>query len=152
MRDRSTNASGPPAGARAEGAAPPPASLGRSTRQRRLIVALLERARRPLSPAELVAAAREQLPTIGVSTIYRTIRALEEAGEIVAVEIPGRASRYEPSAAASRHHHHFHCRSCDRLYDVRGCPGDMEELLPHGFALEEHTILLSGRCEACNQP
>lgn len=125
------------------------AALGRSTRQRSALLAIIAREARPLSPYELHDLARRELPSIGQSTVYRTLRALEEAREIQAVAIPGQPPRYELAEVAAHHHHHFHCRGCDRVYDLEGCPGGLRNLLPRGFTLEEHTIVLAGKCEAC---
>jgi Fur family ferric uptake transcriptional regulator len=124
-------------------------ALGRATRQRLSLLAIVGREARPLSPYELHELAVRELPTLGLSTVYRTLRSLEEAGEIRAVAIPGQPARYELAEVASHHHHHFHCRTCDRVYDVEGCPGGLKQLLPKGFTLEDHTIVLSGRCDRC---
>ena len=125
------------------------AALGRSTRQRSALLAIIAREARPLSPYELHDLAMRELPSIGQSTVYRTLRALEEAHEVHAVEIPGQPPRYELAEVAAHHHHHFHCRGCDRVYDLEGCPGGLRNLLPSGFTLEEHTIVLSGKCGDC---
>jgi Fur family ferric uptake transcriptional regulator len=124
-------------------------AFGRSTKQRRLLLEIVTREGRPLSPGELLELARETLPTIGLSTVYRTIRALEDAREIAAVEVPGQPPRYELAQVAAHHHHHFHCIACDRVFDLDGCPGGMKSLLPSGFTLEQHTLVLSGRCREC---
>jgi Fur family ferric uptake transcriptional regulator len=138
---------------RAAAPARPPASaqraLGRATRQRSALLAIIARESRPLSPYELHDLALRAIPTISQSTVYRNLRALEAAGAIHAVSIPGQPARYELAEAASRHHHHFHCRDCDRVFDLEGCPGGLRGLLPRGFTLEEHTIVLSGKCRAC---
>jgi Fur family ferric uptake transcriptional regulator len=126
-------------------------AFGRSTKQRRLLLEIVTREGRPLSPGELLELARAALPTIGLSTVYRTIRALEEAREIAAVEVPGQPPRYELAQVAARHHHHFHCVACDRVYDLEGCPGGMRNLLPSGFTLEQHTLVLTGRCRDCGE-
>ncbi len=124
-------------------------ALGRATRQRLSLLAIVAREARPLSPYELHELAVREIASIGLSTVYRTLRSLEEAGEIRAVAIPGQPARYELSEAASHHHHHFHCRTCDRVYDLHGCPGGLKQLLPKGFTLEDHTIVLSGLCDRC---
>lgn len=140
--------------ATARSAAPDSArrALGRSTKQRTLLLAIVAREGRPLSAYELHEHAAREQPRLGLSTVYRTLRALEEAGEIRPVEIPGQPPRYELAAVAAHHHHHFHCRGCDRVFDLEGCPGGISKLLPRGFTLETHTIVLSGLCGACAQP
>jgi Fur family ferric uptake transcriptional regulator len=84
-----------------------------------------------------------------MATVYRSVKSLVESGEVVAVELPGEPARYE--AAGKHHHHHFHCRTCKKVYEVEGCPGELDALVPKGFELESHELVLYGRCLACNR-
>ena len=70
-----------------------------------------------------------------------------ETGWLVPVELPGEAPRYERAGIA--HHHHFRCRSCARVFEIHGCPGDLRELTPEGFRLESHDVTLYGQCARC---
>jgi len=124
-------------------------TMERMTRQRKAIMSCFEEVDRPLSPTELLELARNEIPNLGLSTVYRTLRALTDGGEIVTVDVPGESPRYESRAVAARHHHHFHCRRCDRLFHIYGCPGGLEQMLPDGFALEGHQITLEGLCNEC---
>jgi Fur family transcriptional regulator, ferric uptake regulator len=119
----------------------------RRTAQRAALRRAFERADRPLSPAEALAAARREVTGIGIATVYRNLRALVAEGWLVEVPLPGAPNRYE--VAGKRHHHHFRCRICDRLYEVAACPPDLRALVPRGFKLEDHDITLTGRCAAC---
>ncbi|MEE8139137.1 MAG: transcriptional repressor [Thermoanaerobaculia bacterium] len=121
--------------------------MQRSTHQRRVIRRVLVQADRPLSPSELLAAARALAPSIGQATIYRNLKALSEEGWLEVVDLPGEPSRYE--VAGKGHHHHFVCRSCDGVFEVGGCPGDLRPLTPPGFQLEGHDLVLYGLCPAC---
>lgn len=121
--------------------------MERDTRQRRAIREVLAQADRPLSPGELLEAARARVPGIGQATVYRYLRSLSDEGLVDAVELPGRPSRYE--LAGKEHHHHFFCRGCDSVYEVEECPGDLAPLTPAGFRLEAHEVVLYGLCPAC---
>ncbi|HRO59281.1 MAG TPA: transcriptional repressor [Burkholderiaceae bacterium] len=121
--------------------------MERSTRQRNSIRKAIELAGRPLLPAEILAAAREDVPRMGLATVYRNLKQLLEAGEIQLVELPGEAPRYETSAL--QHHHHFRCVECELVFDVHECPGDMQNLAPSGFTVERHELTLYGRCRDC---
>ena len=100
----------------------------------------------PLSAAEVELALGAS--GIGIATVYRLLNAGTERGEFKAVEMPHGATRYEP--ADRPHHHHFACTGCDAVYDVPGCPGDLERMAPAGFAVHDHEILLSGLCAGCS--
>ena len=122
-------------------------AMQRQTRQRDAIRAALAAAARPLSPQELLNAARRALPALGIATVYRTVKALLAEGALHTVELPGAPARYE--LAGKRHHHHFHCRACDGVFEVEACPAGIRRLLPGGFRLERHEIILYGLCAGC---
>jgi Fur family ferric uptake transcriptional regulator len=119
----------------------------RNTRQRDAIRAVIERAHRPLSVRELLALAAEEQPGIGIATVYRTIKSLLADEVLREVELPGAVTRYE--LAHLDHHHHFHCRRCDRVFEIEGCPGRLKDLTPRGFTMEGHDLTITGLCAAC---
>lgn len=121
--------------------------MERKTRQREAIWLAFERASRPLGPLEILDAAQRDVPRLGLATVYRNIKALIGEGRLRVVELPGSADRYE--VAGKDHHHHFHCRACDGVFEVETCPGDFEAVTPVGFHLEKHEVTLYGICESC---
>ena len=121
----------------------------RNTRQNEAIRSTIRNAGRPLSIDEIHDSARKDVASLGVRTVYRAVRRLEETGDVVRVSVPGQTDRYEAAEVASHHHHHFHCIVCDKMFDVEGCPGRLASMVPEGFVLENHEITLSGRCNAC---
>ena len=124
--------------------------MQRQTRQRDAIRGALAAAARPLAPQELLRAARQALPSLGIATVYRNVKALLAEGTVHMVELPGAPARYE--LAGKRHHHHFHCRTCDGVFEVDACPAGIGRLLPRGFSLERHEIILYGLCAGCRGP
>ena len=122
----------------------------RDTSQRRAIRYAVESAGRPLSAAEILASARREVPGLGIATVYRAVRRMQEEGTLRQVDLPGDAPRYE--ASGKEHHHHFHCRSCSRVYEVEACPGEFVMQAPPGFSVEDHELILYGRCPTCVAP
>lgn len=120
----------------------------RNTVQKRALRKIFDEADRPLSPQEVLDDAKEHAPGLGIATVYRNLKALTESGYLVTVELPGKPPRYERAGKA--HHHHFHCRSCGKLYELEGCPGNLKALVPTGFVMEDHDVLIHGLCEACS--
>lgn len=123
--------------------------MKRQTRQRTAIRAAFDGARRPLSPQEVLRLARPAVKRLGIATVYRTLHALVEEGLLIPIALPGQPPRYE--TAGKDHHHHFHCRTCDGIYEVNACPGNLSRLAPEGFSVDSHDILLHGTCAACAQ-
>jgi Fur family ferric uptake transcriptional regulator len=119
----------------------------RKTQQQALIRGLFQHAERPLSAQELLDIAATIQPGIGMATIYRGIKSLMEDNFLTQVEIPGTTPRYELTAV--RHHHHFLCKKCDKVYTVGGCPGHLDKLIPPGFVMDSHKIVLEGSCMSC---
>jgi Fur family ferric uptake transcriptional regulator len=121
--------------------------MERDTRQRAAIRDALAAASRPLLPAEVLQAAQAAVPGLGIATVYRTLKALVEEGELQPVRLPGENPRFE--RVGHQHHHHFQCRQCQRVFDVHACPGDLGRLAPQGFRVEDHELTLYGRCRDC---
>lgn len=121
--------------------------MQRDTAQRRAIRKVFSVQNRPLTPQEILDAAQEQVPQMGLATVYRTLKALTESQDLAIVDVPGEPQRYELSGKA--HHHHFSCRSCGRMFEMDGCPGDLQNLVPRGFVMEDHEVFIYGRCREC---
>ncbi len=123
--------------------------MERSTRQGTAIRAAIDREGRPLSPQEVLEAARGEVPSLGIATVYRNLKDLLESGEIGLVALPGESPRYESRRAAVHHHHHFRCDRCERVFDVEGCGGLAGVVVPAGFVLQRHELTLYGVCADC---
>ncbi len=121
----------------------------RKTRQRSAIRDALEAGGRPMSPDEVLAAAQKHVKGLGIATVYRNLRALVEEGWLVPVELPGEPARYELSG--KDHHHHFHCRGCGLVFELSGCVEKLSELVPAGFAMTGHELVLYGLCDNCQR-
>lgn len=122
-------------------------SMERHTRQRAAIERVFSETVRPLDPREVLAAARKFVPRMGIATVYRAINALVGEGRVTPVTLPGEHARYE--AAGREHHHHFQCRRCHKVFELEGCSGDFGTITPPGFRLDDHEVVLYGRCDAC---
>jgi Fur family transcriptional regulator, ferric uptake regulator len=123
--------------------------MERATRQRAAIRNAVTGAGRPLLPHEVLALAQQEVPALGLATVYRNLKALVDANEVHVVQLPGENARYEP--ADSGHHHHFQCQACGRVFDVHACPGDLQRLAPPGFEVRGHELTLYGCCRECGE-
>jgi Fur family ferric uptake transcriptional regulator len=126
----------------------PTMSRQRRTRQQSAIEDIFARMDRPLSPQEVHEHARKDIPSLGMATVYRALNHMVDANEIRVVELPGQPPRYE--SAGLSHHHHFHCLTCDRVFDLDGCLLKADLNLPEGYLVVSHDITLSGTCPDCS--
>lgn len=125
--------------------------MQRSTRQRQAILDVLTQSERPLSVAEILLEASHQIRTLGVATVYRTLKTLQDEEKVTQVSIAGNAPYYE--LAHKHHHHHFQCETCHQVMDIDDCLLD-EKKLTHalkrsGLQMRAHEITLFGLCADC---
>ena len=99
----------------------------------------------PLSARELWS--RLSGTGVGIATVYRALQWGVEEGTLESVEMLGGGVRYEPRNR--KHHHHFLCSTCDHAFDLFGCVEGLESLVPDGFRMTGHEVVLLGTCDAC---
>ncbi len=121
--------------------------MSRHTEQRNALRQAFVEANRPLSAPEVLRASRRFVKALGVATVYRNLKRLVAEKWLTVVNLPGEPSRYE--VAGKDHHHHFHCKVCDRVFEVPECSSDLSEMTPAGFVLDDHDVVLYGRCREC---
>jgi Fur family transcriptional regulator, ferric uptake regulator len=121
--------------------------MSTSSKHHQTLSSLLEKSKGPLSADEI----REHLGrrSIGQATVYRLLRQGVEEGVIRELSFPNSPNRFE--LACLKHHHHFQCNVCDRVFDLEGCVEQVTKLAPKGFVVDSHDILLFGRCEKCEK-
>ena len=124
--------------------------MKRQTTQRKAILESLLQATGPLTPQEVLEQAKKTQPSLGLATVYRTLKLLEQEGEVTIVHIPGESARFE--VTYDDHHHYFCCKACETVYNLDvNCPVDSltGETLPGGFAVTNHALTFYGLCPTC---
>ena len=124
-----------------------PPIISRRTKQKEAVRAVLESEQGPLTPDEIQRLAGKKTASIGIATVYRSLKTLQEEGSVLMVEIRGQKPRYE--LANKGHHHHFLCHRCNQVFELHGCAHGLHSLAPQGFLVESHDITLYGRCAQC---
>ncbi len=124
----------------------------RSTRQRGEILTILRETEDFRTAQQLFADLRQQGSKIGLTTVYRNLQALADAGEADTMRLPNGEQLYR-LCGQGRHHHHLVCRTCGRTIDVEGPAVEKwtervaEE---HGFTDVAHTLEIFGTCANCS--
>jgi Fur family ferric uptake transcriptional regulator len=124
----------------------------RGTRQRAAIVEALKGHGAFQTAQALHARLRARGEAVGLTTVYRTLQALADAGELDVVRADGGEAMYRLCGTGG-HHHHIVCRSCGATAELRA--GAVEEWAEdaarrHGFSAVTHTAELFGLCAECS--
>ncbi len=129
---------------------PPIGTPGRPTRQRRAIAAVMESFDDFRSAQEIHGLLAERGEHVGLSTVYRALQALADAGEIDSLRSESGESIYRSCSAT--HHHHLVCRSCGATVEVEGPTVESwtrSVATAHGFSDVSHTLEIFGTCGSC---
>ena len=126
----------------------------RYTGGRRHVVTALEGADGPMSAAEVHESLAGMVP---VSSVYRTLAVLEEAGVVQPHHSAKGITRYEIAEWLAGHHHHLVCVVCGAVEDFE-LPGELEGQLERlvgqvaemsAFSASGHSLEVEGRCTRC---
>ncbi|GAB1690114.1 Fur family transcriptional regulator [Krasilnikovia sp. M28-CT-15] len=126
------------------------ATAVRNTRQRSAVSAVLAAADGFHSAQDLHAMLKARGERVGLTTVYRTLQVLADAGEIDVMRPPG--GEYLYRRCSQGHHHHLVCRSCGRAVEVEGPAVEAwadRVAGQHGFVDVSHTVEIFGTCPDC---
>ena len=123
--------------------------MKRKTVQRDAIQEVFLKKSRPLRVEEILEIGRSMVESLNQATVYRNLKRLVESGWLRAIHHPDAGTLYE--RAQKEHNHHFHCRSCDRLFELPGCALNEGQSTPPGFVAEGHEVYLFGVCSSCRK-
>ena len=123
----------------------------RRTSQRDLILEIFLRTEQHLSSEDLYWLVQKQDPSVGHTTVYRTLKLLTEAGLAREVRF-GDGKTYYEHHYNHEHHDHLICTECGKIIEFFSA--QIEELQdkmaePYGFRLTNHSLRKWGDCEVC---
>lgn len=122
----------------------------RLTGPRRAVVETMANSQRALNAAQIYDLAREQYPSLGLVSVYRTLERLEELELIQRVHHPDGCQAF--IAGFTGHQHLLICNSCGETQFFEG-----DNLTPlfdrvektSGYEVQEHWLQLFGLCANC---
>lgn len=125
-------------------------TMVRQTKQRAAVIRVLQNSRSHPDAAQVHAEVREQLPSVSLGTVYRTLDALVRDGMVMTIERTGQATRYDYKHEHEPHHHAV-CRSCGAIFDVsvEAVPKLPAAALPNGFQVTDVHLEFMGICAEC---
>jgi Fur family transcriptional regulator, ferric uptake regulator len=123
----------------------------KSTRQRDRIVRAFFAAGRHISAEELYHQIRAEDPTVGLVTVYRTLKLLRQAGLATERQFGDSYARFDPTPADHTHHHLI----CTRCGSIREFENPTLRALgtkaahSQGFTVTEQRVEIYGICQNC---
>lgn len=122
----------------------------RSTRQRAAVNAILGELEEFRTAQQLHDQLRQQGDSIGLTTVYRTLQALADTGDVDMIRKADGEAAYRRCSIG--HHHHLVCRSCGRAVEVSGPAVERwanAVAAEHGFREVSHDLEIFGTCSNC---
>ena len=121
------------------------------TRQRTAVAAALSGVTGFVSAQTLHEKLRVDGESVGLTTVYRHLQALADAGEVDVLRTHDGEAAYR-QCAVEDHHHHLVCRTCGRAEEVTGPAVEAwadAVAAEHGFVDVSHTVEIFGTCAVC---
>jgi Fur family ferric uptake transcriptional regulator len=121
----------------------------RSTGQRRAVLRAIDELRHA-TVDELAAEVQRSMPEVSLSTVYRTLETLDEAGLVTHAHLHHGSPTWHVVDAEP--HLHLVCASCGEVQQqpvgiALGLAGTVDEAL--GFAVDLRHLVLHGTCADC---
>ncbi len=124
----------------------------RNTKQRQLILKIIERADGHLDADQIYERVRQLLPGISLSTVYRNLQLFRNVGLLAEHQFSGMRRRYE--IATRSRHHHLMCIGCGRIFEF-SCPSSdgLQTRITRekGFRVTDAEVRLVGYCPECQR-
>ncbi|HET7292428.1 MAG TPA: transcriptional repressor [Vicinamibacteria bacterium] len=119
--------------------------------QREAILDAFLRSDRHLSVDDLLHLVSRKHPEIGRTTVYRTLKLLQQAGLASSLEVQGQ-SRFEHEFGR-QHHDHFICSSCGDIIEFSSPEIERQQdviAAELGFVIQGHRHQIYGLCRRCS--
>jgi len=124
----------------------------RVTHQRALIMEIIRRGEGHLDADEIYRRARERVPRLSLSTVYRTLLMLKKLGLVEELHFDEEHHHYELKPSAE--HHHLICTGCGRVIEFHyPLSRYIKRNVPEAksFDIAETEVRMSGYCSKCRQ-
>jgi Fur family ferric uptake transcriptional regulator len=125
----------------------------RRTSQRDLILEMFLKTEEHLSSEDLYWLVQKQDPSVGHTTVYRTLKLLAEAGLAREVRF-GDGKTYYEHHYNHEHHDHLICTECGKIIEFFSAEiEDLQDKMAekYGFRLTNHSLRMWGVCEDCQK-
>ncbi|MBQ8844511.1 MAG: transcriptional repressor [Clostridia bacterium] len=116
------------------------------TRQRQLVLDIVNNSHNHYTAEEIYKIAKEQMPDIVFATIYNNLNRLVEDGFIRRIKVLGNADIYDN---VHIYHDHLICQKCGKISDVKF--PQLEDILKaqSGVDILSYNLVISYICDDC---
>jgi Fur family ferric uptake transcriptional regulator len=124
----------------------------RITPQRKLVLGILTATNGHLDAHDIYELGRRQDARLSLSTVYRTLSALKEAGVVNELHLDEEHHHYE--LYGQDEHSHLVCLECGKVMEVDSgafAEAAADTAKAHGFAIATAQVELTGYCADCRQ-
>lgn len=121
----------------------------RATRQRRTVLDALRERPDAVTAQDLHMELRQAGESIGLTTVYRTLTALADAGFL---DTFARQSEQAFRLCGDAHHHHLVCETCNRVEEISADEVERwvsEVASRRGYEVTGHRAEIFGICPTC---
>ena len=119
----------------------------RYSRQREALIELLRSTKSHPDAEWLYTGLRKEYPNISLGTVYRNLRLLADAGEIIELTY-GTVSHFDGDISP---HYHMKCICCNGIYDIPQDNVSIAVKTEDGFQIDGICLMLSGICRDCKK-
>ncbi|MFP4452228.1 MAG: Fur family transcriptional regulator [Desulfobacterales bacterium] len=135
-------------------------SGARLTEPREVVLEILRSSQEHLTATDIYVQAHRKKPSIGLTTVYRTLELLIQLGIVQKFELGEGKARFElvDKPGSKGHHHHLVCLKCRKIIDYSDISEDEKEFLSrvegrlkrkYDFKILDHLMWFYGVCREC---
>lgn len=129
---------------------------------RQLVLEILQKTDEHLSAEEIFMEAHKNNPSIGLTTVYRTLELYTQMGITQKFDFGDKKARYEltENPEGKKHHHHLVCMRCCSIIDYDDFVDEEEALVrktekklseKYDFKITGHMLRFYGICGTCRE-
>lgn len=123
----------------------------KKSKQRDAIVRLLKNSSSHPTAEWIYEQVKKEIPNIGLATVYRNLKLLKEAGEVLEIHTSDDTTHFDSNI---KEHYHFRCDQCGRLLDLdEPIDTTIEARIGKrtGLKITHHYLELGGLCLGCQK-
>lgn len=117
----------------------------RNTKQKQLILQIINNSINHLNAFEVYEEARKSMPNISLGTVYRNLNMLIEEKNARRLKAANGIDRFDNTKTQ---HHHFVCMKCGKYYDIFD-KIELKNLKENYGIIKNYEVQINGICNDC---